>query len=84
MTFFFRQIYNGPNILYPKIIGTYCGTKVRGPIKSRGRFLTLYFETDSSVNRKGFKGKYKEVKDGDDDMIGESSHYNPKLLQPLS
>ena len=39
-------------------IGTFCSFEVPKPIKSTGKSVLLYFETDSSVEYNGFKFNY--------------------------
>ena len=44
------------------LIGTFCGTVIPDPILSEAREMLLWFITDWSVQRKGFKASYRNLK----------------------
>ncbi|KAJ8019624.1 Tolloid-like protein 2 [Holothuria leucospilota] len=50
-------IYDGEDDSYPSI-GEFCGTSLPDPITSSSNNIFLVFDSDSSVTRSGFQGKF--------------------------
>ncbi len=51
------QLYDGSSVSAP-LMGTYCGPKAPEKALTNGNELFMYFESDGSVQRRGFKLRY--------------------------
>ena len=51
------EIYDGPTTQAPKL-GRFCGHNKPPVISSSGRYITVVFRSDQSVNEVGFSFKY--------------------------
>jgi hypothetical protein len=65
------HIYDGTSQFNSKRIGVYCGTYLPANVYSSGTSLLLVFESDFSVQDKGFMIDYKAKKPGN--LLSESS-----------